>query len=73
MTDANMPEPDGSPLGSPSPPTSSAPAPDWYPDPMGRHEYRYWDGTTWTDHVASHGRQSTDPVTSQPPKTVVGQ
>ncbi|MDH4277685.1 MAG: phospholipid scramblase-related protein [Acidimicrobiia bacterium] len=73
MTDANMPGTDGPPLGSPSQPTSSAPAPDWYPDPMGRHEYRYWDGNAWTDHVASHGRQSTDPVTSQPPKTVIGQ
>ncbi len=75
MTDANMPGPDGPPLGSPSRPAANtpAPAPDWYPDPMGRHEYRYWDGTAWTDHVASHGRQSTDPITSQPPKTVVGQ
>jgi len=40
---------------------------------MGRHEYRYWDGNIWTDHVASHGRQSTDPVASQPAKTVAGQ
>jgi uncharacterized protein YxjI len=29
---------------------------------MGRHEVRYYDGTQWTEHVASHGRQSTDPV-----------
>ena len=36
-------------------------APDWYPDPFGRHELRYWDGSQWTEHVASHGRQSTDP------------
>ncbi|MDH3300463.1 MAG: phospholipid scramblase-related protein [Acidimicrobiia bacterium] len=73
MTDANMPEPSGPPVGTPSQPTAGAPAPDWYPDPMGRHEYRYWDGATWTDHVASHGRQSTDPIADQPPKTVVGQ
>ncbi len=33
----------------------------WHPDPTGRHELRYWDGTQWTEHVASHGRQSTDP------------
>jgi uncharacterized protein YxjI len=32
----------------------------WYPDPFGRHETRWWDGTRWTEHVASHGRQSTD-------------
>jgi uncharacterized protein YxjI len=37
-------------------------APNWYPDPMGRHEYRYYDGTSWTDHVTSHGRQSVDPL-----------
>ena len=37
-------------------------APNWYPDPMGRHEYRWFDGTTWTDQVSSHGKQSVDPV-----------
>jgi uncharacterized protein YxjI len=36
-------------------------APDWYPDPYGRHETRYHDGTQWTEHVASHGKQSVDP------------
>ena len=37
----------------------SAPA-GWYADPMGRHEKRYYDGQQWTEHVASHGRQSVD-------------
>jgi uncharacterized protein YxjI len=41
--------------------TTEPRAPDWYPDPYGRHEHRYFDGTQWTEHVASHGRQSTDP------------
>ncbi len=36
-------------------------APNWYPDPWGRHEHRYYDGKNWTEHVASHGRQSVDP------------
>jgi uncharacterized protein YxjI len=36
--------------------------PGWFPDPLGRHEQRYWDGQQWTEHVASHGRQSVDPV-----------
>ncbi len=35
----------------------------WYPDPLGRHELRYWDGAQWTEHVSSHGRQSVDPPT----------
>lgn len=39
----------------------STPA-DWYPDPNGRAELRYWDGTVWTDHVSTGGQQSTDPV-----------
>ena len=45
--------------------------PDWYPDPSGRHEHRYWDGSRWTEHVASHGRQGTDAdPTPMPPPTV---
>lgn len=38
------------------------PAADWYPDPGGKHEHRYWDGSQWTDNVADHGRQSVDPL-----------
>jgi uncharacterized protein YxjI len=48
-----------------------SPPADWYPDPSGRHEHRYWDGTAWTNHVASHGRQGTDDDVAQlPPPTV---
>jgi hypothetical protein len=25
---------------------------DWYPDPRGQKRLRYYDGTSWTDHVA---------------------
>lgn len=39
--------------------TPATPA-NWYPDPFGRHELRYWDGVQWTEHVSSHGKQSTD-------------
>jgi hypothetical protein len=39
----------------------------WYPDPRGRHEHRYFDGTTWTDHVADDGRGSMDPVNAASP------
>lgn len=37
-------------------------AADWYPDPTHRHELRYWDGATWTDHISDHGATGTDPV-----------
>lgn len=40
--------------------TTGHPA-NWYPDPWGRHEHRYYDGNAWTEHVASHGRQAVDP------------
>ncbi len=35
--------------------------PSWRPDPSGRFEFRYWDGTSWTQSVSSGGRQETDP------------
>lgn len=41
--------------------TQTAPA-GWYADPTGRHHYRYWNGTQWTDHVGSHGAQTIDPL-----------
>jgi hypothetical protein len=27
----------------------------WYPDPMQRHELRYWDGMKWSEHVSNAG------------------
>lgn len=39
----------------------------WQPDPRGRHEYRYWDGTQWTDHVSDQGEVSQDPVADATP------
>jgi uncharacterized protein YxjI len=41
--------------------TQSPPPAGWYADPFGRHEARYFSGSAWTDHVTSHGRQTTDP------------
>ncbi|MGH9224399.1 MAG: DUF2510 domain-containing protein, partial [Acidimicrobiales bacterium] len=38
----------------------NSPAPGWLPDPTTRHQYRYWDGTRWTDDVADGGVASTD-------------
>lgn len=36
--------------------------PSWYPDPLGKHQYRYWDGAGWTDHVADNGATATAPI-----------
>jgi hypothetical protein len=41
--------------------TSATPA-EWHPDPTGRHELRYWDGSAWTAHVANDGVTSSDPL-----------
>ncbi|MGD9701928.1 MAG: phospholipid scramblase-related protein [Acidimicrobiia bacterium] len=38
---------------------SNTPA-NWYPDPMGRHELRYWDGARWTEHVSTSGQTAID-------------
>ena len=35
---------------------------NWYPDPMQRHELRYWDGERWTDHVSDRGTTGIDPI-----------
>lgn len=32
----------------------------WFPDPSGRHQLRYWDGTAWSQHVADNGVMATD-------------
>lgn len=38
----------------------------WHPDPTGRHEYRYWDGQRWTEHVANAGQRAVDPIDGRP-------
>jgi len=50
-------------VGASAPAAAGGPAAEWYADPMGRHQYRYWDGATWTEHVADDGVQSDDPLT----------
>jgi hypothetical protein len=60
------------PLGGPLVPSSAPPLPPpprplsspptWAPDPTGRHEARWWDGTTWTPHVSNRGVQNHDPL-----------
>lgn len=54
----------GAPGAPPAPgqvfPPQQAPPFGWYPDPSGRHEQRYWDGTRWTEHVRDGGQDSTE-------------
>lgn len=45
---------------------SAAPPANWYPDPTGRHQLRYWDGAQWTEHVSTGGATAVDPLTPQP-------
>ena len=40
----------------------SGAAPNWYPDPTGHNELRYWDGQGWTEHISNRGQQGTDPL-----------
>lgn len=34
----------------------------WAADPYHRHQFRYWDGAQWTQHVQDDGVAATDPV-----------
>ena len=40
----------------------SVPA-DWYKDPAGRYDFRYWEGSKWTENVSRAGVRFTDPPT----------
>lgn len=43
--------------------------PDWYPDPTGRYEFRYHNGSAWTADVSTDGERFVDVLggTSSPP------
>jgi hypothetical protein len=36
----------------------------WCPDPSGRHELRFWDGSEWTAYVSDAGTTASDAVLS---------
>jgi tetratricopeptide (TPR) repeat protein len=38
-----------------APSAPSVPVADWYPDPSGVFQHRYWNGNAWTEHVSSNG------------------
>jgi hypothetical protein len=39
-----------------------APPAAWYPDPAERHEFRFWNGRSWTDFALDNGVQCADPL-----------
>ncbi len=39
----------------------TAPA-GWYPDPREAFDYRWWDGTRWTERVTEEGVEATSPL-----------
>ncbi|MDP9464672.1 MAG: DUF2510 domain-containing protein, partial [Actinomycetota bacterium] len=49
------------PAAAATPAAAPAVPAGWYADPAGRFELRYWDGSTWTEHVSRAGQQFTDP------------
>lgn len=49
-------------MSTPVAPGSTTPR--WSADPTGRHQLRWWDGTTWTDQVADDQQQSVDPLST---------
>ncbi|MEY2583512.1 MAG: hypothetical protein QOE09_3361 [Ilumatobacteraceae bacterium] len=54
-------DPVSSAPAAPEPAPAPAVPAGWYADPAGRFELRYWDGSTWTEHVSRAGQQFTDP------------
>ena len=55
-------------VATPVPPVAAPATPQvtalgrWAPDPYGRHQFRYWNGTRWTDNVSDNGVTAVDPV-----------
>lgn len=50
--------------------SASSSAPGWYADPAGDHQYRWFDGTQWTDQVSSNGVPQVSPLRAAPAPVV---
>lgn len=50
--------------GMPLPGQPDAHPAAWLSDPTERHEHRYWNGSSWTEHVSDGGAASLDPLAS---------
>ncbi len=48
----------------------AAPA-GWFPDPLGRYDHRWYNGSSWTADVSVDGRRFVDPVPLDAPATTV--
>jgi len=51
VSDNSQSQPPQAPVQSPA---------EWYPDPFGRFQLRYWDGREWTSHVSTNGQTHHD-------------
>lgn len=60
------PLPRSAPGWPPAPAPPDGPPPGWYPDPSGRHEYRFFTGHDWTADVVDAGTHSTEPLPPPP-------
>lgn len=38
----------------------------WFPDPLGRYDHRWFNGTTWTSDVSMNGQRFVDPLGTSP-------
>jgi hypothetical protein len=45
----------------------------WLPDPTGKHEYRFWDGSEWTEDVSDGGQVGRDSLAPPPPNLAVSE
>jgi hypothetical protein len=48
------------------PPQPAGPPAGWYPDPSGRHHYRFFTGHDWTDDVVDDGTHGTEALPPPP-------
>jgi tetratricopeptide (TPR) repeat protein len=49
-------------LDEDSTPETELPDADWYPDPLGADELRFWNGTEWTEYVSNSGEVTEKPL-----------
>jgi hypothetical protein len=59
---AAQPQPQPQAQPQPQPQPGQAPPAGWNPDPSGRHQHRWWDGSQWTASVADNGVTTDDPL-----------